>query len=100
MQRALWSSARFDRALGILFEKLEGRADEIQARLDQLVQVLLDGSLTMARQHHMFDDTCCVPLIDAFVIVFRPDSSNPKGWDADRRHVTVDISAATRIGLL
>ena len=75
MKRELRSAGTFDCKLASLFEALEGREKELQARLDKLVKGLLDGTITEAPQHHPTDDTCCLPLIDDYVVVFRPDQS-------------------------
>jgi len=88
MKRELRSAGKFDRTLASLFEALEGREKELQARLDELVKGLLDGSITKAPEHHPTDDTCCLPLIDHFVVVFRPDQSVAGGQDDAGRNIT------------
>lgn len=88
MKRELRSAGKFDRTLASLFESLEGRENELQERLDELVKGLLDGSIACAAEHHPNDDTCCLPLIDEYVVVFRPDRSVPGGQDDAGRNVT------------
>jgi hypothetical protein len=99
MKRELRSAGTFDRKLASLFEALEGREKELQARLDALVKGLLDGSITSAPEHHPTDDTCCLPLIDHFVVVFRPDQSMSEGQDEARRNI-VNFGKATLFDLL
>ena len=99
MKRELRSAGKFDRKLASLFEALEGREKELQARLDELVKGLLDGSITKAPEHHPTDDTCCLPLIDHFVVVFRPDQSVGGGQDDAGRNIT-SFSAAKVFDLL
>lgn len=100
MKRELRSAGRFDRKLASLFETFESRDEELQTRLDELVRGLLDGTITIAPEHHPDDDTCCLPLIDNFVIVFKPSQSIPKGRDEKRQQNLRDFSKATRFDLL
>jgi hypothetical protein len=99
MKRELRSAGKFDRKLASLFEALEGREKELQARLDEVVKGLLDGSITRASEHHSTDDTCCLPLIDHFTVVFRPDKSVPDGQDETGRDIT-NFEGATLFDLL
>jgi hypothetical protein len=99
MKRELRSAGRFDRKLASLFEALEGREKELQARLDEVVKGLLDGSITRAPEHHPTDDTCCLPLIGHFTVVFRPDKSAPDGQDEAGRNIT-NFAGATLFDLL
>ena len=99
MTRELRSAGKFDRTLASLFEALEGREKELQSRLDELVKGLLDGSIAKAPQHHPTDDTCCIPLIDDYVVVFRPDHSDHIERDKAGRSI-VDFSNATMFDLL
>jgi hypothetical protein len=99
MKRELRSAGRFDRKLASLFEALEGREKELQARLDEVVKGLLDGSISRAPEHHPTDDTCCLPLIDDLVIVFRPNQSMGDGQDEAGRNIT-KFSDATLFDLL
>jgi hypothetical protein len=99
MKRELRSAGKFDRKLASLFEALEGREKELQARLDEVVKGLLDGSITRAPEHHPTDDTCCFPLIDDLVVVFRPDQSVADGQDEAGRNVT-NVASAKRFDLL
>lgn len=87
MKRELRSAGKFDRKLASLFETLDGRDKELQGRLDELVKGLLEGTITKAPEHHPADDTCCLPLIDHFVVVFRPDQSAGAGRDKAGRNV-------------
>lgn len=98
-RRELRSAGRFDRKLASLFEALEGREKELQARLDEVVKGLLDGSITRAPEHHPTDDTCCLPLIGHFTIVFRPDKSVADGQDEAGRNIT-NFAGATLFDLL
>jgi hypothetical protein len=88
MKRELRSAGKFDRTLASLFEALTGREQELQARLDELVKGLLDGTISRAPEHHPSDDTCCLPLIDHYVVVFRPDQSVADGQDEAGRNMT------------
>ena len=99
MKRELRSAGKFDRKLASLFEALEGREKELQSRLDELVKGLLDGSVKNAPQHHPSDDTCCLPLINDYVLVFRPDQSRERGQDKAGRNI-IDFSNATLFDLL
>ena len=99
MTRELRSAAKFDRKLASLFEALEGREKEVQSSLDVLVRGLLDGSLAKAPEHHPADDTCCLPLIDHYVVVFRPDHSDHLERDEAGRNI-VNFSGATMFDLL
>lgn len=99
MKRELRSAGRFDRKLASLFEALQGREKELQARLDEVVRGLLDGRITKAPEHHPNDDTCCLPLIDDFVVVFRPNQSVLAGPDEAGRDFT-DFEGATLFDLL
>jgi len=99
MKRELRSAGKFDRKLASLFEALEGREKELQSRLDQLVKGLLDGSISKAPEHHPNDDTCCLPLIDTYVIVFRPDHSVSTEPDEGGRNI-VNFSDAALFDLL
>ncbi|HVN18101.1 MAG TPA: hypothetical protein VMU05_04990 [Dongiaceae bacterium] len=99
MKRELRSAGRFDRKLATLFEALEGREKELQSRLDELVKGLLAGTITHAPQHHPTDNTCCLPLVDNFVVVFRPDQLVGIERDAAGRDI-VNFSNATVFDLL
>lgn len=99
MKRELRSAGKFDRKLASLFEALEGREKELQSRLDGLVKGLLDGGITKAPQHHLSDDTCCLPLIDDYVVVFRPDQSVATEPDEAGRNI-VNFSNAKIFDLL
>jgi len=99
MKRELRSAGKFDRKLASLFEALEGREKELQARLDEVVKGLLDGSITRAPEHHPTDDTCCLPLVDHFTVVFRPNKSVPNGQDDAGRNIT-NFASATLFDLL
>jgi len=99
MKRELRSAGKFDRKLASLFEALEGREKELQARLDEVVKGLLDGSITRAPEHHPTDDTCCLPLVDHFTVVFRPNKSVPGGQDETGRNIT-NFAGATLFDLL
>jgi hypothetical protein len=99
MKRELRSAGKFDRKLASLFEALEGREKELQSRLDEVVKGLLDGRVKKAPQHHPSDDTCCLPLIDDYVLVFRPDQSLERGQDKAGRNI-IDFSNATLFDLL
>ena len=99
MKRELCSAGKFDRKLASLFEALEGREKELQARLDEVVKGLLDGSITRAPEHHPTDDTCCLPLVDHFTVVFRPNKSVPNGQDEAGRNIT-NFASATLFDLL
>lgn len=99
MKRELRSAGKFDRKLASLFEALEGREKELQARLDEVVKGLLDGSITQAPEHHPSDDTCCLPLVGHFTVVFRPDKSVPDGQDEAGRNIT-NFAGATMFDLL
>jgi DNA-binding transcriptional LysR family regulator len=99
MKRELRSAGRFDRKLASLFEALQGREKELQSRLDEVVKGLLDGSITRAPEHHPTDDTCCFPLIDRLVVVFRPDKSLADGQDKAGRNIT-NFAGATLFDLL
>ncbi|PYX68495.1 MAG: hypothetical protein DMG78_24795 [Acidobacteria bacterium] len=99
MKRELRSAGKFDRKLASLFEALEGREKELQARLDEVVKGLLDGSITRAPEHHPTDDTCCLPLVDHFTVVFRPNKSVPNGQDEAGRNIT-NFASATLFDLL
>ena len=99
MTRELRSAAKFDRKLASLFEALEGREKEVQSRLDVLVRGLLDGSIAKAPEHHPADDTCCLPLIDFYVVVFRPDHSEHLEQDKAGQSI-VNFSNATMFDLL
>ena len=99
MRRELRSAGRFDRKLASLFEALEGRGKEVQSRLDVLVKGLLDGSIAQAPEHHPADDTCCLPLIDHYVVVFRPDRSDQIERDKSGRSI-VNFSSAAIFDLL
>jgi len=99
MKRELRSAGKFDRRLASLFEALEGREKELQSRLDGMVKGLLDGSITKAPEHHPTDDTCCLPLIDDFVVVFRPDRSVAAGQDKAGRNI-VSFENASMFDLL
>jgi len=84
MKRELRSAGRFDRKLASLFEALEGREKELQARLDEVVKGLLDGSITQAPEHHPTDDTCCLPLIGDFTVVFPPGDPGARKLSVQR----------------
>ena len=99
MKRELRSAAKFDRKLASLFEALEGRETEVQSRLDVLIKGLLDGSIAKAPEHHPTDDTCCLPLIDHYVVVFRPDHSEQIERDQAGQSM-VNFSDATMFDLL
>ena len=99
MKRELRSAGKFDRKLASLFEALEGREKELQLRLDQLVKGLLDGSISEAPEHHPGDDTCCLPLVDDYVVVFRPDQSVAVKPDEAGRNL-VHFSNAAMFDLL
>lgn len=99
MKKKLRSAGKFDRKLASLFESLEGREKELQSRLDELVKGLLDGSIAKAPAHHPTDDTCCLPLIDEYVVVFRPDKSVAAGHDEGGREL-LTFSNATIFDLL
>jgi hypothetical protein len=99
MKGEIRSAGRFDRKLASLFEALEGREKELQARLDEVVKGLLEGSITRAPEHHPTDDTCCLPLIGHFTVVFRPDKSVPGGQDEAGRNIT-NFAGATMFDLL
>jgi hypothetical protein len=99
MKRELRSAGKFDRKLASLFEALEGREKELQDRLDEVVKGLLDGSITRAPEHHPTDDTCCLPLVDHFTVVFRPNKSVADGQDEAGRNIT-DFAGATLFDLL
>ena len=99
MKRELRSAGKFDRKLASLFEALEGREKELQARLDEVVKGLLDGSITRAPEHHPTDDTCCLPLVDHFTVVFRRNKSVPNGQDEAGRNIT-NFASATLFDLL
>ena len=99
MKRELRSAGRFDRKLASLFEAQQGREKELQSRLDEVVKGLLDGSITRAPEHHPTDDTCCLPLIDHLVVVFRPDQSVAAGQDKAGRNIS-DFTGATLFDLL
>lgn len=99
MKRELRSAGNFDCKLASLFEALEGREKELQSRLDQLVKGLLDGSISKAPEHHPTDDTCCLPLVDDYVVVFRPDQSVSVEHD-DAGHKIVNFSNAALFDLL
>jgi hypothetical protein len=96
--RKLWSANKFDDGLARLFEDLTGREAELQSRLNQMVEGLLSGKITLAPRHHPLDDTCCLPLIDDQVIVFRPD--NAIEVSKSGREVMLDFSHATRFDFL
>jgi hypothetical protein len=102
MKRSLKSARLCDEQLAGLYEKLAGREKELQARLDEIVAGLLDGSLNRALQCGPIQDydVCCVPLIDRYVLVFRPDVSEPCGFDAARVRNVLDFSKATHFELL
>lgn len=72
MQRTLRSNVRFERAVGTLFEKFEGRETELRTSLKRVLVGLQTGDIKLARQHHPSDFTACVPLIEDFVMVIRP----------------------------
>ena len=99
MKRELRSAGKFDLKLASLFEALEGREKELQSRLDQLVKGLLDGSISKALEHHPNDDSCCLPLLDDYVVVFRPDQSVAVEPDESGRNI-VNFSKATKFDLL
>ncbi len=99
MKRELRSAGKFDRKLASLFEALEGREKELQSRLEEVVKGLLDGSIVEAPEHHPTDDTCCLPLIDNFVVVFRPDQSVAAGQDKAGRNLAT-FANATKFDLL
>lgn len=99
MKRELRSAGKFDCKLASLFEALEGREKELQSRLDQLVKGLLDGSISKAPEHHPTDDTCCLPLVDDYVVVFRPDQSVSVEHD-EAGHNIVNFSNAALFDLL
>ncbi|HXJ86024.1 MAG TPA: hypothetical protein VMS18_04355 [Candidatus Binatia bacterium] len=99
MKRELRSAGKFDRKLASLFEALQGREKELQSRLDELVKGLLDGGITKAPVHHPADETCCLPLIDNYVVVFRPDKSVAAGQDKTGRD-PVQFSGAKMFDLL
>ncbi len=99
MNRELRSAGKFDRKLATLFEALKGRDKELQSRLDDLVKGLLDGTIAQAPQHHPMDDTCCLPLLDHFVIVFRPDQSIAVEQDDNGKSI-VNFANATMFDLL
>ena len=99
MKRELRSAGKFDRNLASLFEELEGREKELQSRLDELVKGLLDGSISEAPEHHPDDDTCCLPLINNYVVVFRPDQSVEAHKDEAGRDM-IDFSKAAKFDLL
>lgn len=99
MKRELRSAGKFDRKLASLFEALEGREKELQSRLDELVRGLLEGKISKAPAHHPNDDTCCLPLIGDYVVVFRPDQSVAAGQDASGRNI-VGFAKATLFDLL
>jgi DNA-binding transcriptional LysR family regulator len=99
MKRELRSAGKFDRKLATLFEALEGREKELQSRLDELVKGLLDGGIGKAPVHHPTDDTCCLPLIDNYVVVFRADQASAAGRDKAGRNL-LDFSIATTFDLL
>ena len=99
MKRELRSAGKFDRKLASLFEALEGREKELQSRLDELVKGLLDGSISQAPEHHPADDTCCLPLVDHYVVVFRPDQSVEADKDEAGRNI-INFSKAAKFDLL
>jgi hypothetical protein len=99
MKRELRSAGKFDRKLASLFEALEGREKELQVRLDEVVKGLLDGGINRAPEHHPTDDTCCLPLIGHFTVVFRPDKSVPDGQDEAGRNIS-NFAGATLFDLL
>ena len=99
MKRELRSAGKFDRKLATLFEALEGREKELQSRLDALVRGLLDGGISTATVHHPTDDTCCLPLIDHYVVVFRTDQATAAGEDKFGKAL-VDFSNARMFDLL
>ena len=99
MKRELRSAGRFDRKLASLFEASAGREKELQARLDEVVKGLLDGSITKAPQHHPMDDTCCLPLIGSFVVVFRPDHASAEEQNESGKTL-INFSHATHFDLL
>ncbi len=100
MKRVLRSAENFDRKLGNLFETLAGREDELQARVNQIVQGLFDRTITSAPQHNPSDGTCCLPLIDRFVIVFRPDTFTEREPGKPEPGIMLDFSQASRFDLL
>ena len=100
MKRVLRSAESFDRKLGNLFETLTGREEELQDRVDEVVKGLFDGTIFSAAQHHPSDDTCCLPLIDHYVIVFRPDKSDLQAADERRHEIVVNFRGAARFDLL
>jgi hypothetical protein len=100
MKRVLRSAETFDRKLGNLFETLAGREDELQGRVNQVIKGLLDGSTTTAPQHHPSDDTCCLPLIDDYVVVFVPDQATLRQQQTRRHENFMDFPDATRFDLL
>ncbi len=75
MRRTLRSSARFQKGLCTLFEKLEGRETELQQRIDEVIGSLTAGDLTRIRRHHEFDTTACIPLVDDYVVVVQLSGS-------------------------
>jgi hypothetical protein len=99
MTRELRSAGTFDRKLASLFEALEGREKELQSRIDELVKGLLNGRIAKAAEHHPDDDTWCLPLIDDYVVVFRPDQSDQIERDRAGRSI-VHFSNATLFDLL
>ena len=99
MKRELRSAGKFDRKLASLFEALEGREKELQSRLDELVKGLLDGNISEAPEHHLTDDTCCLPLINNYVVVFRPGQSAEAATDEAGRDM-IDFSKAAKFDLL
>ena len=99
MKRELRSAGKFDRKLASLFESLEGREKELQGRLDELVKGLLDGTISKAPQHHPTDDTCCLPLIGSYVVVFRPNHASSEEKDQSGR-TTINFKTATHFDLL
>jgi hypothetical protein len=99
MKRELRSAGKFDRKLASLFEALEGREKDLQSRLDELVKGLLDGRISEAPEHNPADDTCCLPLIDHYVVVFRPSQFLGAHKDEAGRHM-INFSKAGMFDLL
>jgi hypothetical protein len=105
MRRTVWSSDKFDRKLGTLFEVFEGNEKNLRRRLDEVIKSLLDGSLDRAQKRGTVGHIYSVPLVGNYVIVFSPGrtyragSPSPQaiyraGWEY------LDISETDHINLL
>ena len=100
MERSLKIADNVSTILGVLFEKFDERADELQANLDKLILGFQSGQINLAPENHPTDGTCYLSLIEDADVIFRPNESTFHHRDKKLQENVMDFSKATHIDVL